>query len=147
MATIIEWQTRWASETAVAGWTRRILPSVVRWMHRPPGAPATYRLSQALTGHEAFNQYLYRFGIIDSPACPHCDAPADNVEHTLFRCPFWSDLRAEITAVLARPVEPDDVEEIMCGGSGPCPSVHPARRSFLDMVERVMATKEDAERE
>lgn len=71
-ATIDEWQSPWAAEQGVAGWTRRVLPSVHRWIGRPPGAPVTYRLAQVLSGHGSFGEYLHRFGLLDSPECPHC---------------------------------------------------------------------------
>lgn len=31
-ATIRAWQTRWSEETVVAGWTRRVLPSIQKWI-------------------------------------------------------------------------------------------------------------------
>lgn len=91
--TMEKWQARWSLQTTVATWTRRLLPSVDRWMNRPVGAPMTYHLAQALTGHGAFNGYLHRFGIIG------------------------------FTAWTAR------------------------RRYFLDMVESIFGTKEQAERD
>lgn len=70
--TIAAWQRRWAEETSVAGWTRRVLSSVHRWIGRPPGAPVTFWLAQALTGHGVYGEYLYRFNIAASPCCTHC---------------------------------------------------------------------------
>lgn len=123
--TMAEWQSRWSSDVSVASWTKRILPSVARYTSRPPGTPITFRLSQALTGHGAFDQNLHRFGIIASPECPHCDAPVDDAEHTLFNCPHWSDLRAEITEALGRAVGPEDVEQLLCSDGGPHPPTPP----------------------
>lgn len=64
--TLVEWQMRWASESSVAGWTRRVLSSVHKWIGRPLVPP--YRLAQALTGYGAYNEYLHRFGIATSLA-------------------------------------------------------------------------------
>lgn len=138
--TIVKWQARWSDQTTMASWTRRVLPSVERWIGRPAGAPVTFHLAQALTGHGAFNDYLHRFGIIASPACPHCDAPVDNVEHTLFRCCYWDAMRAPILELLGHPIDPDDVDSLLCGNH----IVH--RRCFLDMVEHILDAKELAER-
>lgn len=44
-----------------------VLSFVHRWIGRPSGALVTYRLAQALTGYEAFNEYIHRFGITASP--------------------------------------------------------------------------------
>lgn len=74
-ATIAEWQLRWTAESQVVGWTRRVVPSVTRWVNRPPGAPVTFHLAQAMTSHGAFNEYLYRIGIIASPQCAHYRPP------------------------------------------------------------------------
>lgn len=135
-----KWQSRWSDQTSVASWTRRVLPSVKRWVNRPTGAPVTFHLAQALTGHGTFNQYLHRFGIIASPACAHCDAPVDDVDHTLFRCGFWDAMRAPISAMLGHPVDVDDVDYLLCGGQSA------RRRCFLDMVEDIFSAKEQAER-
>lgn len=95
--------------------TRQVLPSVHKWIGRLPDAPVTFRLSQVLTGNRVYNGYLHRFGTIPSPSYAHCSAPLNNVEHTLFDCPFWDDLRAEVVAMLGRSVRPGDIEELICG--------------------------------
>lgn len=143
-ATVQEWQSRWAAEQGVAGWTRRVLPSVHRWIGRPPGAPVIYRLAQVLSGHGSFGEYLHRFGLLGSPECPHCGAAVDDACHTAFICPVWDETRAGVSAVLGRPPIPEDIEELLCGGGT---QADRGRRPFLDMVERIMAAKEDAERE
>lgn len=145
--TMRKWQSCWSTMTEVAGWTRRVLPSVVRWVSRPPGAPLTFHLAQALTGHGAFNEYLHRFGIIASPVCDHCEAPVDDVGHTIFACPQWSSYRTTINSMMTRSVAPEDVEELLCGDGSDHNAWVPRRRAFLDMVEAVMGSKEQAERD
>lgn len=88
ITTIETWQTRWTALDTVAAWTKLVLPSIRRWVDRPAGAPVTFHLAQVLTRHGAFNEYLQRFGIIASAECAHCEAPVDDVEHTIFVCPF-----------------------------------------------------------
>lgn len=40
----------------------------------------------------------------------------DDTGHTLFCYQSWEDRRTRIAAILGRPVGPDDVEELLCGG-------------------------------
>lgn len=131
----------------MAAWTRRVLPSVRRWLERPSGAPVTFRLTQALTGHGAYNGYLCRFGIIPSPNCAHCSALMDDAEHTLFYCPFWDPLREDISVALGWPPQPQDVEGLLCGGELPDQVALGLRRVFLRMIEDLMAAKEATERD
>lgn len=102
----------------MARWTRRVFPSVHRWIGRLPGDPITYRLAQSLSGHGAYNGYLHRFGIAASPNCAHCGAPMDDAEHTLFICKHWEDMRTELAVVLGHQVQSNDVEKLFCGEGG-----------------------------
>lgn len=145
--TLDEWQRRWDSEAVVAAWTRRVLPFVRRWIGRPPGFQVTFHLAQALTGHGAFNGYLYRFGLAASAECALCGAPDDDVEHTLFVCPAWEYHRTEVNAALGRRIGPEDIEVTLCGDGARNPTLHFLRRRFLDMVEGILSAKEDDERE
>lgn len=52
-------QERWETEIGMPAWTRRVLPSVQRWIKRPPEAPISFHLAQALTGHGDFVEYLH----------------------------------------------------------------------------------------
>lgn len=118
--TMSKWQDRWTTETAVAGWTRRLLPPVVGLAARPSGCLITFHLAQALTGHRAFNEYLHQFGIIASSECAHCKSPVNDVEHTIFVCPQWNDLRMTIRDKLNRSVAASDVQMLLCSdGTNP----------------------------
>lgn len=80
---MMEWQSKWSLEVAVAGW----LGESCRLLPGEPVGLLDHRVSQALTGHGAFSGYLHRFRIIASPEYLLCDAPVDNAEHTIFICP------------------------------------------------------------
>lgn len=108
-------QTRWAAESVVVGWTRRVLPTVVRWTIRPPGTSVTYHLTQTLTGYGAFNEYRHQFGIIASPECTHCKVPGDDVDHTLFSSLYGNNQRMTISAMLGKPVGETEVAALLCG--------------------------------
>ncbi|CAI6346822.1 unnamed protein product [Macrosiphum euphorbiae] len=45
----------------------------------------------------------------------HCDEPDDTVEHTLFNCPFWAEDRREMEQCVGRPLQPNDVPDIILG--------------------------------
>ena len=48
------------------------------------------QLARLRTGHCSLNQYLHRFGIVDSPLCT-CDSGAiENVEHFFIHCPKYN---------------------------------------------------------
>ena len=52
-----------------------------------------FYLTQAMTSHGCFNEYLKRFNIKDEEACDYCGSPVDDAEHTLFACDKWSVAR------------------------------------------------------
>ena len=52
----------------------------------------TFHLTQALTGHGCFRNYLKRIGVYESAECPTCPETDEDVEHVLFVCPgFWEE--------------------------------------------------------
>lgn len=87
---IDRWQERWDQEER-ASWTKKLIPNVGRWLNRPHGE-VDYWLTQALSGHGTFNQYLFRFGKRESPECRYC-SNEDTAEHTLFDCVRWDEAR------------------------------------------------------
>ncbi|XP_022162260.1 uncharacterized protein LOC111028033 [Myzus persicae] len=119
----------------------------------------TYRLTQALSGHGCFRSYLLRFHRAEDSYCVYCMNPDDTAEHTLFACPRWEDERAVLTRILRRPPEAGDVQEILCGPQPDDLPDDPAarrriaeqadinRREFITMVESIMNSKEEDERE
>jgi len=57
--TMETWQERWSTEES-GSWTRRLIPDVRPWCARSHGLMMTYHMSQALSGHGCFQEYLYR---------------------------------------------------------------------------------------
>jgi len=154
---IAAWQARW-DRSNNARWTRRLIPNVSRWLAKPP-LNLTYRLTQALSGHGCFKSSLYRFKRSDDSYCGYCMDPDDTAEHTLFVCPRWEDDRTRLAEILRRPPTAADVEEILCGPSTDAMPDDPAtrlrlmeqaktnRQELITMIESIMATKEQDERE
>ena len=79
------WQTRWDADTS-GRWTHRLIPSVKEWYDRAHGQ-MNYHLTQALSGHGCFNQYLERFKKTESAACLLCGHTLDDAKHAIFECP------------------------------------------------------------
>lgn len=84
------WQQNW-NNASRGRWTYRLIPEIRRWLERPYGQ-VDYFLTQALSGHGCFREYLFDRKIIETNTCSYCDE-VDNVEHTLFRCIRWHDAR------------------------------------------------------
>ncbi|VVC41810.1 Reverse transcriptase domain [Cinara cedri] len=115
-ATIAAWKERWRTCTK-AEWTRRLIPDLGRWLGRTVVVRLTFHLTQALTGHGCFQDYLHRRGRAATPLCLLCGVGAeDTVEHTLLECAFWEQERS----VLARSARVGtfgvaDMTEMVCG--------------------------------
>lgn len=71
----------------------------------------------------------------------------DDVDHTLFAGPHWSDLRNPVSAALGRPVTASDVDPMLCGDGTALDAWVVKRRILLDMIEAIMDKKEQEERE
>ena len=154
---ITAWQARW-DRSPNARWTHRLLPDVGRWLSKPP-LSLTYHLTQVLSGHGCFRSYLHDKDRAVDSYCYYCMDPDDTVEHTVFACPRWLDDRARMTEILRRPPNAADVQEILCGPSlVDLPEETIARQRLLlqsrtnrneliAMIESIMSTKEDDERE
>ncbi|CAI6369278.1 unnamed protein product [Macrosiphum euphorbiae] len=56
--TLDKWQERW-STGETGGWTRRLIPDVRSWCNRRYGR-TNFHLTQFLSGHGCFSQYLHR---------------------------------------------------------------------------------------
>ncbi|CAK9829672.1 Putative 115 kDa protein in type-1 retrotransposable element R1DM [Anthophora retusa] len=91
---VSKWQDKWALETGKAIWTRKIIKDVRVWEGRRHGK-IDYYLTQFLSGHGAFNEYLYRFKKRQSPMCGVCRVQED-AEHVVLRCPRWNRERGDL---------------------------------------------------
>ncbi|XP_025994381.1 uncharacterized protein LOC113004638 [Solenopsis invicta] len=69
-----------------------VLPHLEEWVDRP-WSGLSYRMTQVLTGHGCFGEYLCRIGKEPTTHCHHCDAKRDSAQHTLEHCPAWDELR------------------------------------------------------
>ena len=76
-ASLLSWQQRWSMDTGKAKWTKTLLKNVVAWYNRKHGE-LDYHLTQILSGHGCFGNFLFRIGKRISPSCVFCEAPNSN---------------------------------------------------------------------
>ena len=93
----------WQSQTSGhdAKQLRRITskPNVVKGTKLYKAVKTRHQASQLArlrTGHCSLNQYLHRFGHVESPTC-ECDSEAiENAQHYLLHCPRYDRQRAKL---------------------------------------------------
>lgn len=110
--TMDEWQQCW-DDSPKGRWTHRLVPDLKRWVQRGHGEVNFY-LTQVLSGHGCFRQYLHRCGHANSPYCPECTGTLETPEHVIFGCPRFRDEREEMLTACGRDTTPDNIIERMC---------------------------------
>jgi hypothetical protein len=103
--TMRRWQERW-DQSGNGAWLHRLLPRIEPWWKREHGEIG-HHLTQVLTGHGCFGRYLHRIGKAESPNCWYCEEVEDDVEHTIFHCPRWRDVRGTTYQTLGKHLTPD----------------------------------------
>ena len=99
--------------------------------------PLTYRVTQVLTGHGCFSEYLHRIGKEATAHCHHCDADVDSAQHTLEHCPTWAVLRHSLIVEIGWDLPPPAILEALL--------VSERDRRAVTSNEQVMLRKEAAE--
>lgn len=112
IATMAEWQRSWDDSTK-GRWTYRMIPNLARWVNRTHGEINFY-LTQVLSGHGCFRQYLHRFGHATSPNCPNCTGTVETVEHVVFDCPRFQTSREILLLGCGMDTTPDNLIDRMC---------------------------------
>ena len=104
--TLRSWQASWTDETR-GRWTARIIPNLASWLGRRFGEVNFY-LTQFLSGHGYFREYLHRMGKVEDPHCRYCQSTCDDAQHTFFSCDRWSYHRSELEVRIGQ-VTPDNI--------------------------------------
>lgn len=82
---ILEWQVA-IDSSATGRWTAHaIQPSLPEWVDKRRRG-FWFHLTQVLTGHGCFDEYLHRIGREHTTQCHHCAADRDSALHTLTEC-------------------------------------------------------------
>lgn len=130
----------WTREHTLNGQRIReaIRPSMVRWVDRRWGH-LSYRLTQVMTGHGCFGQFLHKIGREDTPECHHCPARVDSAQHTLAECVAWEEERNELKWTIGNGLDlPRVIEEMLKGEH--------KWKAVVNYCEKVLLKKEEAER-
>ena len=107
-----EWNRRYVSgETASV--TKMFLPDAIAAFRivqqvRPEGV-----LTQVLTGHGGFSEYLNRFKCKDSPSCVCDPGVAETVQHILVECPLFIRERYQLECELDRKITRESLHGLM----------------------------------
>lgn len=105
--TISDWQSMW--DSAPNGrWTHRLLPDIKSWISRKHGN-LNHFITQALSGHGCFGDYLYKYKIVGTAKCIVCDYPDDSPEHTIFQCDAWHVRRQRLYTELGESLTPESI--------------------------------------
>jgi hypothetical protein len=91
---------------------RAILPNWEAWRDRGE-IPLTFRMTQVLTGHGVFGEYLLKIQREVTCICHHCQEEEDTAQHTLERCPAWEEPRRVIRLTIGDKLALEAVIEAM----------------------------------
>jgi len=96
--TFERWQRR-IGDATTGEWTRLFIGDIRAWCDRPHGQ-LTFHLTQILSNHGCFGEYLWKIGKEETPACHHCQADKDAARHTLLCCNAWDVERTTLAREL-----------------------------------------------
>lgn len=137
-----KWQDRWRNERVRGQWTKRLIPNVVAWADCS-FKQIDYYMTQFLTGHGCFEQYLHRFGKRREPGCRYCGV-SDSVEHTFFVCERWGTEREDVRREVGDNFTVEGVARIMLRNKNGWILVREFVRKVLIMKEREEREREKA---
>lgn len=109
---IRRWQQEW-DNTVKGRWTHGLIPNIWTWLNRRHGE-INFQLTQFLSGHGCFRQYLHKYGHASSPLCPECDNVEETPEHVVFDCPRFESERGEMNESGGAGINADNVVQEMC---------------------------------
>jgi len=132
-----KWQVQWDNEKN-GRWTWRMIKNINAWTSRKHGV-VDFHMTQFLSNHGCFGEYLNRIGKVDVTSCVDCQEAIDDAEHVFFNCDRWWRERRALEVELEQELNPDSIIGCMLKK----PSNWEAVSTF---VKRVQSTREDEER-
>lgn len=110
--TIQNWQQEW-NNSDKGRWTHRLIPSIEKWIECPHGE-VNFHMTEFLSGHGGFREYLHRIGRAASPNCPKCLSVIESPEHVFFECPRFTEDRQMLFKRVGSVLRPETLVEAMC---------------------------------
>ncbi|XP_043591758.1 uncharacterized protein LOC122571737 [Bombus pyrosoma] len=107
--------------------------------HGEATAASRSPMTQVLTGHGVFGEYLKKIGRETTDICHHCGEDRDTAQHTLEACSAWELSRYTLRQVIGERLTSSAIIVAMLSG----PQEYEAVCLFC---ERVMLAKERAEK-
>jgi hypothetical protein len=96
-------------------------------------------MTQVLTGHGVFEEYLLKIQREMTSICHHCQEEEDTAQHTLERCPAWEEPRRVLRLTIGDRLSTEAVIEAMTWGQQELAAVR-------NYCEQVMLSNERAEK-
>lgn len=132
-----EWQRMW-DNGKYGRWTHYLIPNIRAWLNRSQGE-TDYFLTQALSGHGCFREYLYKRKRAETDECRYCSA-TDTVEHTLFVCLRWEEERQTFERKAGKNFNTDSMMQGLMGEEEQF-------KTAYDTIRQIIANKEQENRE
>jgi len=96
-------------------------------------------MTQVLTGHGCFGEYLCRIKRERTTRCHYCRKERDTAQHTLAECPEWEELRRTLVGKIGPNLSLPVVATKMIGNEE-------CWKAVASFCEQAMSQKEAAER-
>jgi hypothetical protein len=108
---IQDWQEEWNNSKS-GRWTHRLIPSIKDWIESPHGE-INFHMTEFLSGHGCFREYLHRIGRAASPNCQHCQV-IESPEHVFFEYQRFLEGRKELYKLAGPDIRAENLIEAMC---------------------------------
>jgi hypothetical protein len=99
-------------------------------------------MTQVLTGHGVFGEYLLKIQREVTSICHHCQEEEDTAQHTLERCPAWEEPRRVLRLTVGDRLAPEAVIEAMMWGQQELAAVRNYCEQVMLAKERVVKNRE-----
>ena len=109
---ISEWNRRYQSGETAAG-TKLFFPDATSAYRTIGRIKVDSTLTQVLTGHGGFSQYLHRFRCKENPSCICEPGTTESVTHILCECPVYTRERAQVEAQVGTQIRPDNLSKLI----------------------------------
>lgn len=112
-ATLDEWNRRYVSGQT-ASVTKIFFPDAVMAFRLIRKMKIDHVITQILTGHGGFSEYLNRFKCKENPSCICDPQKIESVPHLITECPVYAAERYDIEAQIEENISLANLNKIMC---------------------------------